>query len=58
MASTKYTVEKVDCVRLWYHENLRVYHDRLNSNDDRLFLKKLLASKFPIYKVEEKDVLD
>ena len=45
-------------VKLWYHENLRVFHDRLNTPEDREFLKKLLVSKFEIFDVEEKKILD
>lgn len=39
-----YTGEVVQMVRLWYHENLRVFHDRLINEKDREYLKDLLAS--------------
>lgn len=44
--SSKYTTEAVTMVRLWYHENMRVFHDRLIDEPDREFLKDLLCKKF------------
>ena len=32
-------------VRCWYHENMRVFHDRLVDEEDREYLKNLLISK-------------
>ena len=56
--SPKYVQLKEDMVKLWYHENLRVFHDRLNTGEDRQFLKDLLASKFEVFGVEKEKILD
>lgn len=32
------------CSRLWYHETLRVYHDRLVCQEDKSYFHKLLQS--------------
>jgi len=42
-ASPKHTTEVKDLVKLWYHENMRVFHDRLTTGEDRDYLKKMLA---------------
>ena len=42
--SLKFCSTKEDIVRLWYHENMRVFHDRLNTSADRDYFKKLLAN--------------
>ena len=34
----------VALARLWYHENMRVFHDRLTTEDDRVYLKSLLSN--------------
>lgn len=33
-------------VKLWYHENMRVYHDRLTTDVDREYCMNMLVSKF------------
>jgi dynein heavy chain len=38
-ASGKHVTTKEDFVRLWYHENMRVFHDRLTTEEDRDYLK-------------------
>jgi dynein heavy chain len=40
-----YCDSKVTMFRLWVHEALRVFHDRLVSGDDRLKLKKLVSDQ-------------
>jgi len=36
-------ISDVPCmVRLWYHENMRVFYDRLTTEEDRLYLSSLL----------------
>jgi len=57
-ASSKHCPEVVHIVRLWYHENLRVFHDRLTTEEDREFMKNILKSKFPDFKVTAQDVLN
>ena len=52
----KYTSEVVQLVRLFYHENMRVFHDRLTSEEDREYLKKLLESQFSKFNVTHDDV--
>lgn len=41
-ASSKFTIDSADLIRLWYHENMRVFHDRLTTEEDRQYLKNLL----------------
>jgi dynein heavy chain, axonemal len=42
-ASPKYNSEPIALLRLWMHENLRVYYDRLiNAEDKALFTARLL----------------
>lgn len=38
--------DPVILVRLWYHENMRVFHDRLIDERDRTYFKELLVSFF------------
>jgi dynein heavy chain, axonemal len=37
-------VEAADMARLWYHENMRIFHDRLIDEEDREYLKDMLVS--------------
>jgi dynein heavy chain len=32
--------------KLWYHENMRVFHDRLTTDEDREYFKTLLSTFF------------
>ena len=57
-ATSKNYTEAVHVVRLWYHENLRVFHDRLTTEDDRVFLKDMLKSQFEKFKTKSEDVLN
>jgi dynein heavy chain len=45
-ASHKSTPDVTTMVRLWYHENMRVFHDRLTTEDDRAQLRQMLKSGF------------
>ena len=42
-SSPKHTKTIDQLARLWYHENMRIYHDRLTTDTDREYLKKLLC---------------
>ena len=58
-ANQKLCTEVKDIARIFCHESMRVYHDRLTTEEDREYLKQLLASQIPNFsgsKVE--DVLD
>ncbi|KAL4429885.1 hypothetical protein ABPG74_022908 [Tetrahymena malaccensis] len=57
-ASSKHVTECAQLVRLWFHENMRVYHDRLTTEEDRQYLKNLLIGYFEQFGLNQKDVLD
>ena len=46
-ANTKETIEPAQLVRLWVHENLRVFRDRLVTADDRLWFDGQLKAIVP-----------
>jgi dynein heavy chain len=43
MAAQSRIKTNVNLARLWYHENMRVFHDRLTTQDDREYIKKQLG---------------
>lgn len=45
-ASSKHVVEVKDLLKLWYHENMRVFHDRLTTGEDRAYLSNMLCAFF------------
>ena len=46
-------------VKLWYHENMRVFYDRLTTNEDRIYLKDLLEDKIKnSFKLETEQIID
>lgn len=45
-------------VKLWYHENMRVFHDRLINDEDREFFTTLLKSQFTLFGTTEEDIMD
>lgn len=40
-----YCDSKLTIFRLWVHEALRVFHDRLISTDDRIKIKKIISDQ-------------
>ena len=57
-ASPKHTSEIIHMARLWYHENLRVFHDRLTTEQDRVFLKDILKSQLSKLNVNQAELLN
>uniref|UniRef100_A0A452QQ37 Uncharacterized protein n=1 Tax=Ursus americanus TaxID=9643 RepID=A0A452QQ37_URSAM len=51
MADPAKVEDKVQLLRLWYHESCRVFRDRLVSDDDRGWFDKLLESCMEQWKV-------
>jgi len=45
-SNPKNTADVKDLMKLWYHENMRVFHDRLTTTEDRIYLKNMLESQF------------
>lgn len=43
MVSQAHVKDAASLARIWYHENMRVFHDRLTTEDDRTFFKGELA---------------
>lgn len=43
--------DKVQLLRLWYHENCRVFRDRLVNEEDRKWFDKLLESRMEEWEV-------
>ena len=57
-ASMKYNNTLESIIRVWYHENLRVFSDRLIEDDDRRFIRDSLIENFKVFGVEEKTILN
>ena len=57
-ASDKHCNQVVDLVRYWYHENLRVFHDRLTTEEDRTYLKDILNSQLPKFDLKLEQVMN
>mmetsp|Transcript_28820 Transcript_28820/g.26077 ORF Transcript_28820/g.26077 Transcript_28820/m.26077 type:complete len:306 (-) Transcript_28820:325-1242(-) len=57
-ASMKHCFDKTHIVKLWYHENMRVFHDRLTTEEDREFFKDLLAENFSEFNLKKEQILD
>lgn len=51
--SPKNVVNIKELLRIWYHENMRVFHDRLTTDEDRVYLKDMLTSYFPDYSFQK-----
>ncbi|CAK83095.1 unnamed protein product (macronuclear) [Paramecium tetraurelia] len=50
--------EPAQLVKLWYHENMRVFHDRLINEQDRVYFKQLLTQFFVDFGLKQEEVLD
>ncbi|CAD8156782.1 unnamed protein product [Paramecium pentaurelia] len=57
-AAPKSTPDVVALVKIWYHENLRVFHDRLTTEEDRQELRNMLKMGFTQFGVTSEQVLD
>ena len=57
-ASPKQTVWAKDAVKLWYNENMRVYSDRLSTEEDKKYFKTLLQDKIIEFGFEQDEVLN
>lgn len=57
-ASSKHVMEVKDLVKLWYHENMRVFHDRLTTGEDRSYLMNMLASFFKDFGYEKEEIIN
>ncbi len=44
-------------IKLWYHETMRVFGDRLINNEDRAFLEDKLISMLPKLKCNKEDII-
>jgi dynein heavy chain len=56
--SNKQIKEEEDLVRIWYHENCRVYHDRLTTTEDRTLFTDLLKKEIRTVGVEVSEVMN
>lgn len=57
-ASSKHVIEVKDLLKLWYHENMRVFHDRLTTSEDRVYLANMLSSFFKEFGFEKEEILN
>jgi dynein heavy chain len=57
-ADQKQTQETVDIVRLWVHENQRVFGDRMINNEDKATLVDLLMQEAEKFKLKREDVFN
>ena len=44
-------------VRLWFHENMRVFHDRLTTDSDREYLINILTGFFEKFEITKEEVV-
>ena len=56
--SAKFCPDKARLITCWYHENMRVYHDRLTTQEDRQFFINLLIEQFPTFDLSKEEVLN
>jgi dynein heavy chain, axonemal len=44
--------------KLWFNENMRVFHDRLTTELDREYMRKLLIDQFHKFGLDKSEVID
>lgn len=55
----KYVCNKLDMVRIWYHEHIRVYGDRLRSVSDNSVLETILMeSVAALFRVKRDEIFE
>ena len=54
----KFINSKEVLVRLWYHENMRVFYDRLTTQDDRDYLVGEMKKQFSRFEMKDEDVIN
>ena len=47
-----------NAIKLWYHENMRVFHDRLTTEFDRQYLKMILTDFFESFSFKKEEIID
>lgn len=57
-ADQKATQQTVDIVRLWVHENQRVYGDRMINNEDKATLVDLMIPEVEKFKLKREDIFN
>ena len=56
-ASAEHTHWAKDAIRLWYNENMRIYHDRLSCEEDRITFRNIVDGFFPEFGFEKEEVM-
>ena len=56
--SYKHIRELEDLCRIWYHENMRVYHDRLTTEEDRGIFKDMLSEQIRLIGTDPAEVIN
>ena len=57
-ANQKSLTTAPDLLRIWYHENMRIFHDRLTTDEDRDYMKNMLQSFFADFGLSKEEVID
>ena len=56
-ASSNHIVWAKDALKLWYNENMRIYHDRLSTEEDRVVFKNIVKNRFPDLGFEKEEII-